>query len=444
MNKVRIGLAGFGTVGSAVYRRLTQEVRLLEQRCGVQMEIGAIAVRNPKRVRKTSLPRTLLVRNAADLAVRKDLDLIVEVMGGCDVARKLVLASLKAGKPVVTANKALLAVHGEEVFGASDRAGVPIYFEASVAGGIPILRSLREGLVANRFTLIYGIVNGTCNYILSRMTQEGLGFQNALKQAQELGYAEVDPAFDIDGIDAAHKATVLASLAFGGSVHFRDVYVEGIRHVTSADVHFAKQLGYTIKLLAIIRPVDASHVEVRVHPTLIPLSNRLAAIRGVTNSIMVRGHVVGDIEFSGPGAGGDATASAVLGDLVEAATLLTCARNNGRSAIGRGLATLFSPSIRGKGPKVVPIGSIVCRYYVRLSVVDRPGVMFQISSILGKAKIGISSIFQPEGHEGDFVPLILMIHDATDKAMEQALLKIERLGCVKTKPVIFRVEDFST
>ncbi|MBI4025910.1 MAG: homoserine dehydrogenase [Verrucomicrobia bacterium] len=455
MNLVRIGMAGFGVVGGAVYRHLCREAALLAGRCGVRPVITAVAVKHPGWMprRKVHLPRSLVVSCAMELAARREVDVVVELMGGCDTARELILASLRAGKPVVTANKALLAEHGPEIFGEANRFGTPIYFEASVAGGIPIIQSLREGLVANRFRLIYGIVNGTCNYILSRMAQDGAAFNNVLREAQELGYAEADPALDIDGIDAAHKATVLASLACGGCVDFRHVHVEGIRHVSAVDVRFAHLLGYEIKLLAIIRAAGASQVEVRVHPTLIPMSNRLATTAGVTNAIVVRGHVVGDIEFSGPGAGGDATASAVLSDIAHAACHLRMIRateNPGSFHAQRGTdggrlrPTHHRPLIGSLGPQIVSMGDVISRYYLRLSVTDRPGVLAQISSILGKTRIGISSVLQPEGHEGGAVPLILMIHDARNDAMFKAMRRIHQLKCVKAKPVMFRVETFET
>jgi homoserine dehydrogenase len=434
MKRVRIGLAGFGTVGGSVYRYISTQAGFLESRSGVRVCLSAIAVRDPgkKRSHGIPLPRSLLVK-PEELVARPDVDIVVELMGGCGMARKLVLESLKAGKPVVTANKALLAEHGEEVFTQSNRSGTPIFFEASVAGGIPLIQSLKEGLVANRLQLIYGIVNGTCNYILSSMSKEKLSFEKALAEAQAKGYAEADPSFDIDGIDAAHKAAVVATLASGGCVKFKEVHVEGIRNVSAADIQFAHQLGYEIKLLAIIRGINPKSVEVRVHPTLIPSANHLASIHGVTNSMMVRGDVVGDIEFSGPGAGGPATASAVISDIVQAAS--SCGRNssefNGTTA-----------RIRPVGPSVAAIESVVSRYYLRLTVTDRPGVMAQITSVLGRAKIGISSVIQPEGHEGETVPLIFMIHDAPYKSVKLALSAIRKLNCVKAAPIMFRVETF--
>jgi homoserine dehydrogenase len=446
MKTIRIGLAGFGTVGSAVYKNLPRSLDLFAHRCGIRPVITAIAVRNPRKKRSHGihLPKSMLVSNMDQLVDHANTDMIVEVMGGYKDAKHLVLSALRKGKPVVTANKALLAEKGSEIFSVSSQCGVPIYFEASVAGGIPIIQAIREGLIANQFKLIYGIVNGTSNYILTRMSQEKLPFEKALQQAQDLGYAEADPSFDIDGVDAAHKATILASLAFGGAIDFRQVYVEGIRSLSVVDVQFAHLLGYEIKLLAVIRGGPSSKIEVRVHPTLIPRSNHLASIHGVTNSVMVRGDVVGDIEFSGPGAGGNATSSSVLSDIAQAASYIACASSRSEHHQDKGWLNGFIPSIHKTGPGLKKIDEIESRFYLRFSVTDRPGVMAQISSVLGKLKIGISSIIQPEGHEGKSVPLIFMSHDARNDAMQKALKQISRLQCVKAKPIMLRVENFET
>ena len=441
MRTVHIGLAGFGTVGSAVFRNLRANADLLARRCGVRPEVVAVAAQNlsPRARGPERQAARLLVRNLDALVADPRVEIVVELIGGCGAARHLILSSLRAGKPVVTANKALLAEHGREIFPESQRRGAPVWFEASVAGGIPLIQSLREGLVANRFRLLYGIVNGTCNYILSRMTLEGAGFEEALREAQARGFAEADPTLDIDGFDAAHKATVLASLVQGGCVDYRKVPVEGIRHVAVEDIRFAQRLGYAIKLLAIIRSLGPAEVEVRVHPTLIPCTNRLASIHGVTNAMVVRGSVVGDVEFSGPGAGGDATSSAVISDIMEAARHVVLASHCGDDT------PLPQPSAIGPvAPRVAPAESIISRYYLRLSVADRPGVLARIASILGAAKIGISSVLQPEGHEGEAVPLILMTHDARHGAMIKALDRIRRLPAVKAKPVVLRVETFES
>lgn len=442
MRTVHIGLAGFGTVGSAVFRNLRANADLLARRCGVRPEIVAVAAQNlsPRARGPERQAARLLVRDLDALVADPRVELVVELIGGCGAARHLILSSLRAGKPVVTANKALLAEHGREIFPESQRRGAPVWFEASVAGGIPLIQALRQGLVVNRFRLLYGIVNGTCNYILSRMTLEGAGFEEALREAQARGFAEADPTLDIDGLDAAHKATVLASLVQGGCVDYRKVPVEGIRHVAVEDIRFAKRLGYAVKLLAIIRSLGHAEVEVRVHPTLIPSTNRLASIHGVTNAVMVRGSVVGDVEFSGPGAGGDATSSAVISDIMEAARHVVLKDERGGNTPLRQPPSAIGPV----APRVVPAESIVSRYYLRLGVADRPGVLARIASILGAAKIGISSVLQPEGHEGATVPLILMTHDARHGAMLKALARIRRLPVVKTKPVVLRVETFES
>jgi homoserine dehydrogenase len=358
-------------------------------------------------------------------------------MGGATAAREVVLAALQRGKPVVTANKALLAAHGEELFEAAQRFHANLYYEASVAGGIPIIKVLREGLIANRITRLYGIVNGTCNYILTRMKLEGVEFGCVLAEAQQLGYAEADPSLDVDGHDAAHKTGILASLAHGFWVNPRQIYVEGIRAITVQDIKFAELLGYTIKLLGIIKKHSSSGaangcVQVTVYPALIPSTHVLASVNHVFNAVYVRGDIVGDTLYYGRGAGQDATASAVVSDLADAALDLKFGTKN--------RIPPFVPHEREGA--VVPIEKVVCRYYVRLMVIDRPGTLAKIAAILGRARIGISSVIQPEGHEGESVPLILMIHDATNAAMNKALAAIRQLNVVKGAPAMIRVENF--
>jgi homoserine dehydrogenase len=332
----------------------------------------------------------------------------------------------------------LLSAHGPELFAAAAKSGANLYYEASVCGGIPIIKSLREGFVANQFPAIYGIVNGTCNYILSRMKQEGAEFADVLADAQKQGYAETPPDLDIDGKDAQHKIGILASLAHGFWVDHQEIHTEGIRDVSKIDMQFAAKLGYTIKLLGIAKQIEnpkskiRNGIQVSVYPTLIPNEHVLASVNGVFNACFVRGDVVGDTLFYGRGAGKDATASAVLSDVADAALDLKLG--------GKVRVTPFNACAK-KG-RVVPLAEITSRYYLRLSVVDKPGVLAKISAILAAAKIGISSVIQPEGHEGESVPLILMIHDATNAAMQKALGKIAKLAVVKSKPVMFRVENF--
>ena len=361
-------------------------------------------------------------------------------MGGTDTARQVVLQALRLGKPVVTANKALLSAHGEELFAAAQKSGANLYYEASVAGGIPIIKVLREGLIGNRITRLYGIVNGTCNYILSRMKLEGVGFATVLADAQRLGYAEAEPSLDVDGHDALHKIGILASLAHGFWVNPRQIYVEGIRSVTALDIQFAEQLGYTIKLLGVVKKAESPRnqgdkcapIQVSVYPTLVPNAHLLASVNHVFNAVYVRGDVVGDTLYYGRGAGQDATASAVLSDLADAALDLKCGTKN--------RIPPFIPHERDGA--VLSMDDVVSRYYVRLTVEDRPGVFAKIAGILAKAKIGISSIIQPEGHDGVTVPVILMIHDAPNAVMRKALAAVAKLSVVKSVPVMIRVESF--
>jgi len=441
MQQVNLGIIGGGTVGGGVYQALQRNGRLMASRLGVGLRVVKLAVRDVKKKRAVNIPKAILTTDWAAVVNDSQVHLVVELMGGTTTARQVVLAALRLGKPVVTANKALLSAHGEELFEAAQRHGTNLYYEASVAGGIPIIKVLREGLIGNRITRLYGIVNGTCNYILSRMKLEGADFGEVLADAQRLGYAEAEPSLDIDGYDAAHKTGILASLAHGFWVNPKHVHVEGIRNVTRLDMEFADLLGYTIKLLGIVKKsegrrqkaeVKCAPVQVSVYPTLVPNSHVLASVNGVFNAVFVRGDVVGDTLYYGRGAGQDATASAVLSDLADAALDLKCGT---RSRIPP-----FVPHERDGA--VLPIDDVVCRYYVRLNVIDRPGTLARIAAILAKAKIGISSVIQPEGHVGASVPLILMIHDATNAAMQKALAAIGRLAVIKGAPVMFRVEDF--
>jgi homoserine dehydrogenase len=425
---------GGSTVGGGVYEALKRNGDLLAARIGVGLEIVRIAVRDPEKQRDPKLPKNLLTADWREVVFDPEVQLVAELIGGTTLAREIILAALKLGKPVVTANKALLSAHGEELFAAANRYGASLYYEASVCGGIPIIKALREGFVGNRINALYGIVNGTCNYILTRMKLEGADFDAVLADAQRLGYAETPPNLDIDGHDAAHKTGILASLAHGFWVDPKQVHVEGIRHITALDIQFAQQLGYTIKLLGIVKNVPGlCQVQVSVYPTLIPNSHVLASVNHVFNAVFVRGDVVGDALFYGRGAGKDATASSVLSDLADAALDLT---NNTKVRV----PPFVSHSCDGA---VLPVEDIVSRYYVRLTVVDKPGVMAKISSILAAANIGISSVVQPEGHAGESVPLIFMIHDAKNGALTKALDQISKLRVSKAKPVMIRVESFA-
>jgi homoserine dehydrogenase len=374
------------------------------------------------------------------------VDIVAELVGGTTLARTMILTALNLGKPVITANKALLSAHGNQLFAAAEKSGVNLYYEASVCGGIPIIKSLREGFVGNRINQLYGIVNGTCNYILTRMKLEGADFDAVLKDAQSHGYAEAEPSLDIDGHDALHKIGILASLAHGFWVKPEDIYVEGIRSITRKDILFAGQLGYTIKLLGIIknspvpppspgdrkRSTPGARVQVSVYPTLVPNSHVLAGVNHVFNAVFVRGDVVGDTLFYGRGAGKDATASAVLSDVADAALDL-------KFAAKRRVPPFVAHEHHGA---VLSIEDVESPYFVRLEVQDVPGTLAQVATILGRARIGIASVIQPEGHEGANVPLILMLHTAPTGAVTRALRRIGELSVVEAKPVMIRVENF--
>ena len=443
MQQVNLGIVGGGTVGGGVFQALQRNGALISSRLGVKLHIAKMVVRNVHKSRPVKIPAALLTTDWAGVIGDPHINLIVELLGGTTAARAVVLGALRSGKPVVTANKALLSAHGEELFEAAQSCGTNLYYEASVAGGIPIIKVLREGLIGNRITRLYGIVNGTCNYILTRMKLEGADFDQVLAEAQRLGYAEAEPSLDIDGHDAAHKIGILASLAHGFWVNPKHIYVEGIRHITRLDIQFAGRLGYTIRLLGIVKKTEAAGrprevsngcapVQVSVYPALVPNTHVLASVNDVFNAILVRGDVVGDTLYYGRGAGQDATASAVLSDLADAALDLKC-----------GTKSRIPPFVpHEREGAVLPIEQAVARYYLRLSVIDKPGTLAKIAAILGRSKIGISSVIQPEGHQGESVPLILMIHDATNAAITKALARIRSLSVVKSRPAMIRVENF--
>ena len=434
MQQVNLGMIGGGTVGSGVFHAWQQNGDLMAARLGVKINFRKIAVKAFDEPRAYEIPRALMTTEWQEVVNDPQIHVVIELVGGIGIAKVMVLAALAQGKTVVTANKALISACGPELFAAAAKSGANLYYEASVCGGIPIIKSLREGFVSNQFPAIYGIVNGTCNYILSRMKQEGADFGDVLADAQKHGYAETPPDLDIDGKDAQHKIGILASLAHGFWVDHHEIHTEGIRDVSKIDMQFAEKLGYTITLLGIAKQISGKKpgVQVSVYPTLIPNSHVLASVNGVFNACFVRGDVVGDTLFYGRGAGKDATASAVLSDVADAALDLKL-----------GGKVRVSPFVScAKKGRVVKMDEITSRYYLRLSVADKPGVLAKISAILASAKIGISSVIQPEGHAGDSVPLILMIHDATNAAMQKALAKIAKLPAIKGKPVMFRVEDF--
>jgi homoserine dehydrogenase len=439
MQQVNFGMIGGGTVGSGVFHHLQNNGALLESRLGVKIGMRRIAVKAVDEPRPYPIPANLMTTRWEDVVNDPQIQVIIELIGGTTLARVIVLKALQLGKPVITANKALLSAHGEELFNAARKSGANIYYEASVAGGIPIIKALREGFVGNRITDIYGIVNGTCNYILTRMKLEGLDFAPTLAEAQKLGYAEADPSLDVDGFDSQHKIGILASLAHGFWVKPESIHVEGIRSITRTDIEFAGKLGHTIKLLGVAkmsqesagRAASRKAVQVSVYPALVPNSHVLASVNHVFNAISVRGDVVGDTLFYGRGAGKDATASAVLSDIADSALDL---KHSSRERVPGFVAHDSQAS-------VLPMEKVVSRYYLRLSVIDKPGILAKIAAILAEGKIGISSVIQPEGSEGASVPLILMTHEASNAAMQSALAKMRRFAGMKAPPMMLRVEN---
>ncbi len=429
--EVGIGLAGLGTVGTGVYKNLQRNGALMSDRLGAHFHVRRVAVRSIQKAREVEVPKEMLTSSLDDLLNDPGISVVVELMGGIEGPLAFVTEALRRGKMVVTGNKALLAEHGHEIFSLAREKGVSVFYEAAVAGGIPIIKIVREAFVGNRFESIHGILNGTSNYILTRMTEEGLDFSPALAEAQHLGYAEADPALDVNGWDAAHKAIILASLAYGFWVDPADVLVRGIETVTAADIRFADELGYRIKLLATIKVGDDAAIEVRVVPTLIPKSHVLASVNGVFNAISVRGDVVGDALFYGRGAGQDPTSSSVLGDLAEVASALRAPR----ACVG-----FTSHSLYGR---CRPVNDCVSRYYLRLGVEDRPGVLAQIAGALGDAGIGILSVIQPETTQEGPTPLVLTIHDAPYGRMTAAAAQLASLPCVTAEPVLFHMEAFA-
>ena len=429
MKEIKVGIIGFGTVGAGVAENLLRNGDVIAKRIGVKVTLAGIADLDITTDRGVAVPRELLTTDAAGLIDK--VDVVVELIGGTGVAKTFILKALNAGKPVVTANKALLALHGEELFRAAAENGVDICYEASVGGGIPILKALREGLVANRIRRIYGILNGTCNYILTRMERESAGFDEVLADAQRLGYAEAEPSLDIDGFDTAHKAAILAALAYGRWFGLDPVHVEGIRGVSLDDLRYADGLGYRIKLLAVLKNDDGA-VEVRVHPTLIPKTALLANISDVFNGVMVEGDTVGQTLFYGRGAGRAATASAVVADIADIALNLD-------RGCPRRVAFRSGDQFRA----VTPFEETVSRYYLRLQVRDSVGVMAAVTRILADRGISISSLIQPEcgaGGEGT-VPLVILTHKAVEKDLAAALAEIEKLEPVCGQAKLYRIED---
>jgi homoserine dehydrogenase len=434
MKPIHVGLLGLGTVGSGTIEVLRRNREEISRRAGREIVIKVASARDLKKERSVSLEGIELVPTAGHIVTRPDIDIVVELIGGDNAARELVLKAIESGKHVVTANKALLAKHGTEIFAAAHRKGVMVAFEASVAGGVPIIKAIREGLSANRIEWIAGIINGTCNYILSEMRDKGLPFDMVLAEAQRLGYAEADPAFDVDGIDAAHKLTILSAIAFGIPMQFDRAYTEGITKLTAIDLKYAEGLGYRIKLLGITRRTNRG-IELRVHPTLIPSRRLIANVEGVMNAVLVNGDAVGPTLYYGRGAGAEATASAVVADLVDVTRMATADPEQ------RVPHLAFQPDRLSSEP-ILPMEDVECGYYLRLRALDRPGVLADVTRICADLTISIDAIFQKEAGEGeDQVDVVILTHMTAEKHVNAAIRRIEALPTIPAPVVRIRLEE---
>ncbi|HQS92240.1 homoserine dehydrogenase [Polaromonas sp.] len=440
MKSIKVGLLGIGTVGGGVFNVLKRNHDEILRRAGIGIEIAMVADLDTARATALVGPGVQVVADARAVIANPEIDIVVELIGGYGIARQLVLEAIEAGKHVVTANKALLAVHGTEIFSAAHRKGVMVAFEAAVAGGIPIIKSLREGLSANRIEWIAGIINGTTNFILSEMRDKGLDFDVVLKEAQRLGYAEADPTFDIEGVDAAHKAALMSAIAFGVPVQFDKAYIEGITRLAAQDIRYAEQLGYRIKLLGITKKTPKG-IELRVHPTLVPNKRLIANVEGAMNAVMVHGDAVGTTLFYGKGAGSEPTASAVIADLVDIARLHTA------DSAQRVPHLAFQPDAMSDTP-VLAMGEVVTSYYLRLNVADQAGVLAKVTGILAAAGISIDAMLQREadevGGEGSTqTDLIILTHDCVEAKMNEALAQMQALPTVLAPITRIRKEELA-
>src|SRR3954466_14694635 len=433
MQPIRVGLPGIGTVGGGTWEVLNRNADEIKRRAGRAIQITQAADKDTARAQKITGGRARIVADAFEVVRSKEVDIVVELIGGYTIAKELQLEAIKNGKHVVTANKALLATHGNEVFAAAQKKAVMVAFEAAVAGGVPIIKALREGLSANRIEWIAGIINGTSNFILSEMREKGLGFEAALKDAQKNGYAETDPTFDIEGIDAAHKLTILSALAFGIPMQFKRAYTEGIAKLTQQDIKYAEELGYRIKLLGITKRTDKG-IELRVHPTLIPTRRLIANVEGVMNAILVKGDAVGPTLYYGAGAGSLPTASAVVADLVDVTRLITADPEQ------RVPHLAFQPDRLSSTP-VLSMDDVESSYYLRMRVKDEPGVLADIARILADCRISIDAMVQKEPAEGEKqVDIVMLTHRALESDVNQATKRIEKLKTVLGKIVRLRQE----
>ncbi|MDO8419787.1 MAG: homoserine dehydrogenase [Rubrivivax sp.] len=445
MNPIQVGLLGIGTVGSGTFRVLQRNQEEIRRRAGRGIVITMVADLDTERARAVVGDQAQVVADARQVIANPAIDIVIELIGGYGIARSLVLEAIRQGKHVVTANKALLAVHGSEIFAAARAQGVIVAFEAAVAGGIPIIKALREGLTANRIEWVAGIINGTTNFILSEMRSKGLDFAAALTQAQALGYAEADPTFDIEGIDAAHKATIMSAIAFGVPVQFDKAYVEGISALQAVDIRYAEQLGYRIKLLGITKRTRQG-IELRVHPTLVPKDRLIANVEGAMNAVVVQGDAVGTTLYYGKGAGAEPTASAVIADLVDITRLHTADPDH------RVPHLAFQPGSLQDTP-ILPIDAVVTAFYLRLVVADKTGVLARITGILAENDISIDAVLQRPGAEGDGpdapaegegkTDLIILTHDTVEGRMTAALAQMQALPTVLAPIVRIRKEELN-
>lgn len=433
MTAVQLGLIGCGTVGAGVANILMKDQQLLQNRVGKPLVLKHVADLDMQTDRGVTFAPGVFIDDAWQIVNDPQIDIVIEMIGGEKLSKALILAAIENGKHVVTANKALLAVHGNELFKAADDRGVDLAYEASVGGCMPIIKSLREALVANHIHALSGILNGTCNYILSQISQTGMAFETALAQAQANGYAEADPTLDIEGFDTAHKLAILTALAYGMPINYRQIYVEGISAITPLDIQFAAEFGYCIKLLAISKRHDDC-VEARVHPTMIPKDNILSNVTGSLNAISVNGHAVGDLFLSGHGAGRMPTASAVVSDVVD------IARNVSLNAAGRVPLAAYQPN-QIKAIPVLPITEIVTHYYFRFNVQDHPGVLSTIAGVLGKQGISIKSVHQKGRKTNGSVPIVMLTHHAKEADVQTAFKELASLDVVNSLPVLIRIED---
>jgi len=434
MKPVNIGLLGIGTVGLGTYRVLNRNQEEIQRRAGRHIRISMVADIDVERARSLVSSDCVVVSDGRQIIANPDIDIVVELIGGYGIAYELVMAAIESGKHVVTANKALLAVHGTEIFAAAHRKGVMVAFEASVAGGIPIIKALREGLTANRIEWIAGIINGTTNFILSQMREKNWSFQQALEMAQSLGYAEADPTFDIQGIDAAHKASIMAAIAFGVRMPFKSAYIEGITQLQSQDIRFAEQLGYRIKLLGIAKQTSDG-IELRIHPCLVPAKSILANVEGAMNAVMVQADAVGTTLYYGKGAGSEPTASAVIADLVDITRLQTA------DPLNRVPHLAFQPQEMRDIP-ILSIDKVLTAYYLRLGVADQAGVLASVTGILAEFNISIDAMLQQPSHnKEESTELIILTHQCIESQMNAALEKIQALATVIEPVVRIRKEE---